>query len=69
MFGPDWNKTVYSSWKPSSGEVKDLMTKIKNKLSENGFSYNCEDVKTACYDPSTSYAQMGFFMAYLFIEK
>ena len=69
MFGPDWNKTRYSSWKPTPDEVKDLMAKVKQVLQEEGFPYNGEDVKTIRYDPSTSYGQMGLFMTYLFIEK
>ena len=69
MYGPDWNKTRYSSWKPDPDEVKDLMAKVKKALQQEGFTYNGEDVKTARYDPSTSYAQMGLFMTYLFIEK
>lgn len=70
MFGPDWNKTVYSSHLVrEEGEADDLVGKIKEKLSENGFTYNCEDIRTAQYDPSTNYGKMGLFAAYLFIEK
>jgi len=69
VYGPEWNKTRYSSWRPTPGENKDLMAKVKKALAEAGFTYNGEDVKTIKFNPETSYAQMGFFMAYLFIEK
>lgn len=67
--GPDWNKTVYSSWKPTPDEVDDLISKIKKELSSRGFTYRGEDIRTARYDPSTSYGKMGLFMAYIFIKK
>ena len=70
MFSPDWNHTVYSSSKlREEGEVEDLRDKIINKLKQEGFTYNGEDIRTCQYDPSTGYGQMGLFMAYVFIEK
>ena len=69
MYGPDWNRTQYSSWKPTPTEGDDLLAKIKKALQKEGFTYNGENVKTARYDPSTTYGQMGLFMTYLFIEK
>ena len=40
---------------------------MKAKLRADGYSYNGENIKTARYAEETSYAQMGFFMAYVFI--
>ena len=69
MFGPDWNSTTYSSWKPQGeGEADDLVRKIKEALKKKGFAYNGEAIKTARYDPSTTYGQMGIFMTYIFID-
>lgn len=70
MYGPDWNKTVYSSYRlQEEGEVDDLLAKIKSKLNDRGFIYSGEEIRTVCYDPSTNYGKMGFFAAYLFIDK
>lgn len=69
MFGPDWNSTTYSSWRvQGEGEADDLSEKIEKAVREAGYSYEGENIKTARYDPSTSYAQMGLFMAYYFTE-
>ena len=68
MYGPNWNDTVYSSWLVKGpGEADDLIGKMKAKIRADGYSYNGENIKTARYAEETSYAQMGFFMAYVFI--
>lgn len=69
FYGPEWNGTRYSSWKVTADEGDDLLEKIKKKLREKGFTYNGEDLKTGCYDESSTYAKMGLFIAYMFIEK
>lgn len=70
MYTPDWNSKVYSSWQlKQSGEMNDLMTKIRATLKNEGFKYKGEAVKTLQYAEETSYAQMGLFIAYLFIRK
>ena len=70
MYGPDWNRTIYSSSKVSMpGEADDLIGKIKDCLQKEGFSYNGESIRTAVYSPETSYAQMGLFMTYMLITR
>ena len=69
MYGPDWNKTRYSSWKPMPDEITDLMAKVKKTMQEDGFPYAGEDVKTLRFNPATSFGQMGLFMTYLFTER
>ena len=69
FYGPQWNKTVYSSWQIRGDEGDDLMGKIKAELSKQGFTYNGESVRTVAYDPSTTYGKMGFITAFVFMNK
>lgn len=69
MYGPDWNRTRYSSWKPLPDEVDDLMAKVKKEMQAAGFPYNGEDVKTMRFNPATSFGQVGLFMTYVFLER
>lgn len=69
VLGPDWNNTVYSSWKPTKDEIDDLLPKFKKELSEHGFTYRGENIQTMRFSPQTHFGQMGMFMTYVFIEK